>query len=589
MSITIHARRPEDREWLLTPLALSLLIHLVLFCLIIGSGLFGMRSLKEIVDVRFRLKDVKREVPPPVQEARLPLPRELAITPTAHLPGGVVGDIEKAGIVSPPKATPEIVRPKGDYPESPLPVLQRPSVEKTSPQVVAEGIKAPEVVGPPLKVSLPVAARKISSLLPGPARPLALRFPEPAIEAKKLTTLSGLAPHAPVEKAAAPASPESAPELGILVAPVIATTPGEALAAKLPPASPQTLAPLPTTATKQPLEPFVDIRFTTYKDPNDPRRYFRLEIRTREDKPLPVIPKDVLVSVDVSVSIKTAELEEARSALAASLATLNPGDRFNVIRFSERVWKLFPDFVPATDENVRRAVAYSDRIPHETMTDVYSAIQTVVSAIPKSNRPCNVYLISDGSSTMGIRSLRKIVNDFAVSLRPEISFFVFDSGSDGNLFLLDLVAYKSRGAFVHADRVKGSSAALGELFRRFNQPVLFNIAGKYAGLNVDEVYPEVLPNLFRGEPIVIHGRCAPEDEALIYLWGQDAEGFRDFRHPVELDKAETGDESIAKEWARGKIHHLASQIARHGPRPEWREEISRLAKKHGVSVPSYLR
>lgn len=590
MSLPVSLRRSEDREWIITPIVLSLLIHFAILCLIIGVGIFSTGKLKDIVETRFSIKEVKRGVTPEVRPDIIEPPkRRVEITPTTRLPTGPVSDIEKGGVIPPPKVTPELEPPKGVFPEYKLPVVARPAPTGTSPEIVAEGIKVPETVGRPLKVTFPVGGGRLIQPLPGPEQLPAIKVSRRDLESSRAEQLARAIPEAPVPSLRVAPSTKAKPELGILVGSALTATPPKRPVVHIPPGPLAELKPLPTVAGKKPLAPYVEVKFSTYKDPQDPHYYFRLEIRARKDNPLPVIPKHVLFVIDVSLSIKVDELQETRKALARFLPRLSKQDSFNVIRFSERIWKLFPEFVPPTEENIAKALEFCDRIPHEKMTDVYSAIQTIVSTIPSGDRPCNVYLVSDGASTMGVKSLRKIVSDFSAVLPPRVSLYVFDAGTGGNLFLLDMLAYKGRGRFTHSDQRIGSSSPLNQLFSKFNEPILVDIVSKYAGLKVDEVYPESIPNLYLGEPIVLYGRCLPGRKAFIYLRGLSATEYHEFKYRVDLKTAETGDSEIARQWAKGKIRHLASLIARFGKRPEWVSQMNHLAEKYKVSIPTYLR
>lgn len=584
MRVEVAIRRDEDRDWIITPIVISVLLHLILPCLIGFSGLFDISALKNTIDIRFNLREVPREVATEIYPPEVIPDAQIVVKPILTNVGGPMGETAKIGLV-PMKLTPETSPPKGKWPQFQWPLVTSPGEAELQQDILRRGIDVPDLVGDPAKVVYPYGSARIVSLLPGPSEPGVLdigNYDDQKKRASKAAEVEGKAvggiePPVMTESRYNAVSPKFKPTRG-----------GPRV--KLPADS---LEPLPTMPKGPSISPYVDVKFATYKEPGDPQRYFRLEIRLKDNADpkdrLEVIAKDVLFVYDVSLSIKGDELAETRKAVETYLKALNKGDRFNAVRFSEGIYKLFPDFVSPTPDTITKTVAFCDRIPNETMTDVYSAIRTIVATIPRGDRPCNIFLVSDGASTMGIRSLQKIVNDFAAELRPEFSVFVFDAGKGGNTYLLDLLAYKSRGSFSHTDNRIGSAAELVRQFQTFNNPIFVKVIAKYAGLKVDEVYPEAMPNLYREHPIVIHGRCFPEDQIAIYLWGVAAGGIRTFEYHTELSKAESGDASIAREWARGKIHYLASQIARYGRRPEWLQQISRLSEKYGVTIPDYLR
>lgn len=329
----------------------------------------------------------------------------------------------------------------------------------------------------------------------------------------------------------------------------------------------------------------VEVVFEVYDEPDDPRSYFRLTIREKSISKLKVIPKDVLFVIDVSLSIGQEELEAVREGVAQYLRAMAPGDRFNVIVFSEQTRGLFADFVSPTPRRVDTAIRFIRRFPGEIKTDVYLVMKTVVGRISSRRRPCNVFLISDGKSTTGVRDAKRIVNDFSKVFRPNFAIFTFDVGKGGDRYLLDLLSYRSKGYAAWTDEPAHAPARLAQLCGQFGRPVFFDLRPEYGNLEVDETYPQKLPNLYKGKPIVIYGRCKPRDHVAMHLFGQASDGRREFFYNTSLPKGDPDNSRIALEWARGKIHWLVSAIAKEGSTPEKVQEIERLSEQYGIVTP----
>jgi hypothetical protein len=340
-----------------------------------------------------------------------------------------------------------------------------------------------------------------------------------------------------------------------------------------------------------PLKPLpLDVKIDVFAEPGSPYRFFRLTLTEGKERKLPVIPKNVLFVVDISATISRTMLAKTRDAVASAAAGLNRGDAFNVIRFSEQTYRAFKGFVPPTPENVRRAAASIHREHGQVQTDVYTALKGVIADLPKegrkARRPTNVYLISDGNPTTGIKEIRKIVNDISDVTQSHYSIFAVNPGSPaGNQYLLDLLAYRSRGVFAQARRVEDADATLLALLMQYKSPLLMNLRAQYGNFEVDEVYPQTLPNFYRGQPLVIYGRCRPGDEIAVRIIGDSATDRRKFLYTTRLPDVRTDDPTIAREWARGKIHYLVSRIAREGETKEHRDEIRRLSKRYRLASP----
>jgi hypothetical protein len=336
-----------------------------------------------------------------------------------------------------------------------------------------------------------------------------------------------------------------------------------------------------------PLEPYVQTEFRVYREPGDPKSFFRLVIKAREGADLPVIRKNVLFVTDISLSIPPEELDEARKAVRTYLTQLDPGDKLNVVRFSEEARGAFDGFVPPTPENIEKALEFVQKVPGQIKTDVYLVLHSIILNIYSKFDPCHVFLISDGKSTQGIRDTQRIVRDISPVIRSNISIFAVDIGKGGNRYMLDLVAYRSRGELLKIDDLSLVESELVQFATLRDNPILMNLSVNYANLKVDEVYPQILPNLYRKKGVVIYGQCEPGRKCAIQIYGQAAGGkWKRFLYPINVPEESDGDASIAREWARGKIHYLVAKMAREGQSQEVINEIIQLGQKYNLPVPA---
>ena len=298
----------------------------------------------------------------------------------------------------------------------------------------------------------------------------------------------------------------------------------------------------------------------------------------------------MLFVVDISSSIRLDMLRGVRRAVGHSAAGLNPGDRINVVRFSEQYFREFDGFVPATAEHVARAARGVRKEPGQVRTDVYTGLKDVIAGLrtgeAADRRPTSIYVISDGNPTTGIQDIRHIVNDLSAVTRTTDSIFAVNPGArTANAYLLDLLAYRNRGQFVQAKTPAEVDATLLKLLMEYKDPLLVNLRAQYGNFEADEVYPGALPNLYAGRPVVIYGRCLPGDTLAVRIIGDGAGGRRTFLYTSTLPEVVTDDASIAREWARGKIHHLASRVAREGEKKEYLDEMRRLGDQYKLALP----
>ena len=106
----------------------------------------------------------------------------------------------------------------------------------------------------------------------------------------------------------------------------------------------------------------------------------------------------VMFVVDVSRSMSwNGRLETAQKELQQVIERLHPRCRFGIVSFSDSADSWNEKLVPATPENVRKAVRYVERLVPINATNAYDGIRAAL----KDEDVDTVFLLSDGSPTAG--------------------------------------------------------------------------------------------------------------------------------------------------------------------------------------------
>ncbi len=563
---------PASRRWVVTPLCLSLLAHLVIVSAIestdwVEVGELG-REGGRIFTIEIGIIN-PQELERVAMVPDLPFEDTHAATAAKPLSPDMFPDYRDAG----PGEIKMGRKPVPRYPEEELPLVSKKGLSERSQAFVRDGEL--DAVDPnKVQVTYIPSSRKVD-------RPVEAKV-TPKLRESSDELLRSLPRRVPrfVAKRGTPAlSLEPPPSKAVSSRPI---------AFRLGRRAEALFAEKGGPVSAKPLDLEVDI--DVYAEPESKHRFFRMTISQRRDSRLPVIAKNILFVVDISASIRPDMLEGVRRAIANAATGLNKSDRFNLVRFSEHWYKSFDRFVPSVPENIARAAQSVRREPGQVSTDVYTALRNVIASLPstgkEATRPTNIYLISDGNPTTGIQDIRHIVNDLSTVIRTNYSIFSVDPGAPkANAYLLDLLAYRNRGCFARAKGPEVADAAILQLLRQFKDPVLMNLRAQYANFEVDQVYPATLPNLYAGQPIVIYGRCLPDETIGVRIIGDSAEERRKFLYTRHLPEILTGDKSIARQWARGKIHYLSSLIASEGERQEYLDEIRRLSRRYKLAAP----
>lgn len=562
------------RRWIVTPICLSLFFHLFLLTAVENTSWPEVNGIEREVE---RIFTIETETVRPEDLERVVM-----------APGMSSDDL--AAVDSPEKLTADMFARRRDglprpydpeaksvprYPEEELPLVSESGLSERSHAFVRDGELGVIDPGPERIPGLRPGRRIADPISVGPRpEPILLDTSDELAKSIPRSTPEFLSDRAAPPLALRPPRPEAVPaELGA----VELDRDVEGVHADEGPPVP--IRPLP-----------LDVKIDVYAEPGDKFRFFRMTVTEREGHKLPVIAKNILFVVDISSSIRLDMLNGVRDGVAKAGEGLNELDKFNLVRFSEKYYKVFDDFVPPTPENIAEAARRIRKEPGQVRTDVYTALKDVLAGLATegedARRPTSTILISDGNPTTGIHDIRNIVNDLSAVTRPSDSIFAVNPGAQtANAYLLDLLAYRNRGLFVQAKTPEESAGTILGLLARFKDPVLIKLRAQYGNFEVDEVYPNALPNLYAGHPIVIYGRCLPGETIAIRILADGAEGRRKFLWTSTLPEVVTDEKAIAREWARGKIHYLSSLIARDGEKQEYRDEMHRLSEEYGLASP----
>lgn len=342
----------------------------------------------------------------------------------------------------------------------------------------------------------------------------------------------------------------------------------------------------------EPFDAFVNVDVLVHNDALRGGGYFKISITPKlESDSLRDIPKDTLVIIDHSLSISNDKFKQFQSAVVEALAYLNPKDRFNVVAFNDQPRPLFTILMPAQSGPVQAGQDFVRGLRRGGMTDVFGCIKPFVEASNGDlKRPMNIFLLSDGQSTVNIYQ----ADDFlrrVVGINPgNISIYPFSVGVEANRELLDFLGYLNRGYNYHVADLKDFRAKLVDYIATHSSLIINDLRYMAAGDVGKELFPKAIPHLYRRETLEIFGRFGPlDDELVLTLSGRDASGaMRDlvFRRRYR-DCLPAGPE-LPLQWASQKILHLLAERTLQEDtqlRAQLRREIQRLAAEHNVFVP----
>ncbi len=283
------------------------------------------------------------------------------------------------------------------------------------------------------------------------------------------------------------------------------------------------------------------------------------------------VPREVIFVIDTSGSMHGESIQQARKALVLALGRLGPDDCFNIIQFNHQTRALFRGAVQADPQAVAQAIRYVEALEADGGTEMLPALQRALRADGESGLLRQVVFLTDGS-VGNEEELFSVIQRRLGGSR----LFTVGIGSAPNSFFMTRAAEFGRGTFTYIGKVSEVQERMEGLFAKLASPVLTDIAidlPEDAGV---EVWPQRIPDLYRGEPVVVALR-SPGPLVEVVISGETA--GRPWRQRVKISGGST-ESGLHLLWARRKIADLMNQRSRGRPEEEVRTEVVDLALHH---------
>ena len=295
----------------------------------------------------------------------------------------------------------------------------------------------------------------------------------------------------------------------------------------------------------------------THRDPETGEGYFTLMVIPPKDSTL--VPRQAMEMVfvlDCSGSMQGRPLRQAKDAVMVALDRLDQNDTFQIIRFSDTASQFGASPVPATERNLTAARNYVSALRANGGTEMINGVKSALDFPHDPSRYRFVTFMTDGY----IGNERDILA--AVHSRiGDSRIFGFGVGNSVNRYLMERMAQAGRGVVAYLGLNDSARTVMDDFFARVSRPALTDVEVDWGGMAVTEVYPQALPDLFVGRPLVVTGKFAGDRKAVRVL---GTTGGERLTLMTAQDADGNAGASLAKVWARLRIADLANRLTRAG-------------------------
>ncbi len=269
-----------------------------------------------------------------------------------------------------------------------------------------------------------------------------------------------------------------------------------------------------------------------------------------------VLHREVIFVIDTSGSMSGPSIVQAKQALNLALTRLKPGDRFNIIQFNSYTEKLFHFPQPVSHHALRQAHQYVDNLEAQGGTEMASALRAALLKQGNNANDSNylvrqVIFLTDGS----IGNEDALFNIIQSQL-GDSRLFTIGIGSAPNSHFMNRAAKFGRGSHTYIGNISEVQTKMEALFSKLESPVLTNIHIQWPENCVIESWPQNIPDLYLGEPLLISTKSDALPESLTITG--DIAGSK-WSATLKLNGGQK-DSGIPVIWARKKITALMDQM-----------------------------
>lgn len=325
------------------------------------------------------------------------------------------------------------------------------------------------------------------------------------------------------------------------------------------------------------------LAFRTYADGEDEGFYVAMVAPTDAEDADSIVNKDVAFVLDVSGSMSGTKIAQARQALKACINLINPGDGVYITAFNDSL-NPWLNGIREHDEAGRAAASsFADSLKSGGGTNIRDAVLSALKVLEDSERPTAIVFLTDGVGENPAEDVLKAIE--AANPQRRTRIFSFGIGSGVNQAFLERLGRENRGGYTAIHGGVAIDRAVATFYSAISKPVLTDLAMNFGDVVANRAYPAMLPDVFKGQRLVVTGRYRGHGPSKLTVTGTIGDTERTLELPIDFPQDDTSNRWVARLWAKRRADHLLANVRMYGETPEAKDEIVALSTEYGFATP----
>jgi len=269
--------------------------------------------------------------------------------------------------------------------------------------------------------------------------------------------------------------------------------------------------------------------------------------------------REYIFVIDVSGSMSGTPMEISKNIMRNIFESLKPYEKFNILFFSGGSSWFAKESVFATEENKARAIQLVNFQYGGGNTQLLSALQNALDLKKEPFFSRSFVVLTDGYVSVESQAYCFIRDNL-----DKANLFSVGIGSSVNRHIIDGMAHAGKAEPFYVLNFSESKAQADEIAEAIKRPVLSDVELNFEGVEVYDVEPRKIPDLFSERTMVVFGKYKKNNSGKLTVTGKA--GNKDYMQVSYFDSVETAQNSALKYlWARNKIKYYDDYAAYYEP------------------------
>ncbi len=259
-------------------------------------------------------------------------------------------------------------------------------------------------------------------------------------------------------------------------------------------------------------------------------------------------PREYIFIVDVSGSMHGFPLNISKKLLKDLIGNLRPTDRFNVLLFAGGSQLMAEQSLPATSQNITRAINTIEGQRGGGGTRLLPALQRALSLSKTEGFSRSIVIATDGYVSVEAK-----VFDLMRKNLGDANMFAFGIGSSVNRHLIEGMARIGMGEPFVITKPDQALITAKKFRKLIESPVLTGIKVDFGKFKAYDVEPPSIPDVLADRPVIVFGKWRGSPLGTISLQGYT--GKHRFLKKIDVSKTKALESNSALRylWARHRI------------------------------------